>query len=271
VLSDAELLAIFLRTGVSGKTAVDLARELLQTYGGLRALLEADRARFCAMHGLGIAKYAQLQAVLEMARRHLAEQLQRADPLENPDVTRRYLASRLRHLPHEIFACLFLDNRHRVIIFEELFRGTIDGASVHPREVVKRALHHNAAAVILAHNHPSGVAEPSRADIQLTRRLVDALARWPRAGTSSGEGAQRAAGACKPGAADLKHQSKRGRRDGDPAAGHAGCALALGISRAGTSSSGRVTACRWPSRLPLPGAATTRHCCRSTVPPAAIP
>lgn len=175
-LSDAELLAIFLRTGVSGKTAVDLARELLQTYGGLRALLEADRERFCAMHGLGIAKYAQLQAVLEMARRHLAEQLRREDPLENPDITRRYLTSRLRHLPHEIFACLFLDNRHRVITFEELFRGTIDGASVHPREVVKRALYHNAAAVILAHNHPSGVAEPSRADIELTRRLVDALA-----------------------------------------------------------------------------------------------
>jgi DNA repair protein RadC len=175
-LSDAELLAIFLRTGVSGKTAVDLARDLLQDYGGLRALLETERTRFCATRGLGTAKYAQLQAVLEMARRHLAEQLQREDPLENPDVTRRYLVSRLRHLPHEIFACLFLDNRHRVISYEELFRGTIDGASVHPREVVKRALHHNAAAVILAHNHPSGVAEPSRADIQLTRRLIDALA-----------------------------------------------------------------------------------------------
>jgi DNA repair protein RadC len=175
-LSDAELLAIFLRTGVCGRTAVDLARDLLRAYGGLRALLEADRRGFCATHGLGIAKYTQLQAVLEIARRHLAEQLQRVDPLENPQVTRRYLASRLRHLPHEIFACLFLDNRHRVIVFEELFRGTIDGASVHPREVVKRALHHNAAAVILAHNHPSGVAEPSRADMQLTRRLVDALA-----------------------------------------------------------------------------------------------
>jgi DNA repair protein RadC len=175
-LSDAELLAIFLRTGVRGKTAVDVARELLQSYGGLRALLEADRQGFCATHGLGAAKYAQLQAVLEMARRHLAEQLRRTEPLENPAVTRRYLASRLRHLPHEVFACLFLDNRHRVITYEELFRGTIDGASVHPREVVKRALFHNAAAVILAHNHPSGVAEPSRADMQLTRRLVDALA-----------------------------------------------------------------------------------------------
>ncbi|UCC57108.1 MAG: DNA repair protein RadC [Gammaproteobacteria bacterium] len=174
-LSDAELLAIFLRTGVNGKTAVDLARELLQAWGGLRPLLEANRQDFCGHHGLGAAKYAQLQAVLEIARRHLLEELQRQDALENPDATRRYLASRLRHLGHEVFACLFLDNRHRVIAFEELFFGTIDGASVHPREVVKRSLHYNAAAVILAHNHPSGVAEPSRADIGLTRRLSDAL------------------------------------------------------------------------------------------------
>jgi len=114
--------------------------------------------------------------VLELARRHMQAQLQREDVLENPGMTRRYLSSRLRHYRHEVFACLFLDNRHRVIAFEELFRGTIDGASVHPREVVRQALQHNAAAVILAHNHPSGVAEPSRADIQLTRRLVDALA-----------------------------------------------------------------------------------------------
>ena len=175
-LSDAELLAIFLRNGISGKTAVDLARELLQGFGGLRALLEADRHQFCTHHGLGNAKYAQLQAVLEMTRRHLQEQLHREDSLENPETTRHFLVSRLRHLPHEVFACLFLDNRHRVIVFEELFRGTIDGASVHPREVVRSALQHNAAAVILSHNHPSGVAEPSRADIQLTRRLMDALA-----------------------------------------------------------------------------------------------
>ena len=175
-LSDAELLAIFLRTGVAGKTAVDLARELLQSFGGLRQLLEAERSCFCAHHGLGQAKFAQLQAVLEMARRHLQAELHRSDSLENPDATRRFLKSRLRHHRCEVFACLFLDNRHRVIIFEELFRGTIDGASVHPREIVRRALQHNAAAVILAHNHPSGVAEPSRADIQLTRRLTDALA-----------------------------------------------------------------------------------------------
>ncbi len=175
-LADAELLAIVLRTGVQGKTAVDLARELLSDFGGLRALLESDRQQFCSRHGLGLATYAQLQALLELARRHLQEQLRRDDMLEHPEATRRFLSSRLRHYQQEVFACLFLDNRHRVILFEELFRGTIDGASVHPREVVRRALQHNAAAVILAHNHPSGVAEPSRADIQLTRRLTDALA-----------------------------------------------------------------------------------------------
>jgi DNA repair protein RadC len=175
-LSDAELLAIFLRTGVAGKTAVDLARELINQFGGLRPLLEADRKTFCAGHGLGDAKYTLLQAVLEMSRRHLLETLRRGDALESPEATRRFLAARLRDRPHEVFACLFLDNRHRVIAFEELFHGTIDGASVHPREVVKRTLAHNAAALILAHNHPSGVAEPSHADQAITRRLCDALA-----------------------------------------------------------------------------------------------
>ena len=175
-LSDAELLAIFLRTGVAGKTAVDLARQLLADFGGLRPLLDADQQQFCAQHGLGEASFALLQAVLEMGRRHLQALLQRMDCLENPAATRQYLASRLRHLPHEVFACLFLDNRHRVIAFEELFQGTIDGASVHPREVLRQVLKHNAAAVIFAHNHPSGVTEPSRADIKLTRRLADALA-----------------------------------------------------------------------------------------------
>jgi len=175
-LSDAELLAIFLRTGLPGKTAVDLARELLGEYGGLRALLEADRRAFCRAGGLGPAKYAQLQAVLEMGRRHLYETLQRGDALGSPADTRRFLLARLRDFPHEVFACLFLDNRHRVIEFAEMFRGTIDGTSVHPREVVKQALAINAAAVIFAHNHPSGVAEPSHADLHLTRRLKDALA-----------------------------------------------------------------------------------------------
>ncbi|HLP30524.1 MAG TPA: DNA repair protein RadC [Geothrix sp.] len=175
-LSDAELLAIFLRTGVRGKTAVDLARELLTAFGGLRPLLEADPRRFCAAHGLGQAKYVQLQATLELARRHLLATLERGDVLGSPEATRRYLALRLRDRPQEVFAVLFLDNRHRVIAFEELFHGTIDGASVHPREVVRQAMGHNAAAVILAHNHPSGVAEPSRADESITRRLREALA-----------------------------------------------------------------------------------------------
>ena len=175
-LSDAELLAIFLRTGIAGCSAVELARRLVNEYGGLRTLFQADRKRFCATKGLGNAKYAQLQAVLELARRHLAENLMRSDALKNPAETRRYLTARLRDYPYEVFACLFLDTRHRVISYEELFRGTIDGASVHPREVVRRALQHNAAAVILAHNHPSGIAEPSDADRRITTRLKDALA-----------------------------------------------------------------------------------------------
>ena len=175
-LSDAELLAIFLRTGITGKTAVDLARDLLDQYGSLRALLDAGQSQFCNSKGLGTAKYAQLQATLEMGRRHLDERLRRDHVLANPAETRRFLSAKLRDHAHEVFACLFLDTRHRVIQFEELFFGTIDGASVYPREVVKRALHHNAAAVILAHNHPSGIAEPSQADINITQRLYNALA-----------------------------------------------------------------------------------------------
>ncbi len=175
-LTDAELWALFLRTGVTGKTAVDLARELLEGFGGLRPLLEADKKAFCAGNGLGEAKYAQLQASLEMGRRHLFESVRRGDVLSSPQDTRAFLTLQLRDAPSEVFACLFLDNRHRVIAFEELFQGTIDGANVHPREVVKRALHHNAAALILAHNHPSGVAEPSQADRRITNRLKDALA-----------------------------------------------------------------------------------------------
>lgn len=175
-LSDAELLAIFLRTGVRGRSALDLARELLQRFGGLRALLSAPRDTFCAAPGLGDAKYAQLQATLELGRRHLGEHLQRGSPLQSPEDTARVLQARLRDYPFEVFAVLFLDNRHRVLAFEELFRGTIDGASVHPREVVRSALRHNAAAVILCHNHPSGVAEPSDADRRITARLRDALA-----------------------------------------------------------------------------------------------
>lgn len=174
-LSDAELLAIFLRTGVRGKTALDLARELIQRFGGLRALLDADKEKFCAAHGLGEAKFVQLQAVLELSRRYLAEGLQRGNSLSSPEDTRYYLSAQLRSCPHEVFACLFLDTRHRVISFDELFYGTIDGASVYPREVLRRAMQHNAAAVIFAHNHPSGVAEPSSSDVQITQRLIDVL------------------------------------------------------------------------------------------------
>jgi len=176
VLSDAELLAIFLRTGVAGKTAVDVARELLAQFGGLRPLLAAERAALCAAPGLGDAKYAQLMAALEMGRRHLGEALTRGVVLESSRDTREYLKACLRDLTHEVFCGLFLDNRHRVIAFEELFAGTLNGTAVYPREVVKYALRHNAAAVIFAHNHPSGVAEPSRADEVLTARLKEALA-----------------------------------------------------------------------------------------------
>lgn len=175
-LSDAELLAIFLRTGTRGLTAVDLARRLLEQFGGLKPLLDARESEFCIHPGLGRAKYAQLQAVLEMARRHLFENMQRGDALCSPDDTRHYLHAELHSYPHEVFACLFLDNRNRVLAFEKLFYGTIDGASVYPREVVRRAIDNNAAAVIFAHNHPSGVAEPSSADRQITQRLKDALA-----------------------------------------------------------------------------------------------
>ena len=175
VLSDAELLAIFLRTGVAGKSAVDLARELILAYGGIRALLEADYDTFCSAPGLGLAKYTQLQAILEMSRRHLRETLRRGAALENPQQTRDYLVSELRGYENEVFSCLFLDNRHRVVKFEKLFFGTINRATVHPREVVKRALKHNAAAVILSHNHPSGVSEPSQADIDITKHLKEAL------------------------------------------------------------------------------------------------
>jgi DNA repair protein RadC len=174
-LTDAELLAIFLRTGTQGKSAVDLSRDLLSEFGSLQALLSAEQARFCQSHGLGQAKYAQLQAVLEMARRHFQEILQRGNALTSPEITRAYLSAQLRGLSYEVFACLFLDNQHRVMVWEELFRGTIDGASVYPREVAKRALFHNAAAVIFAHNHPSGINEPSQADRHITDKLKQAL------------------------------------------------------------------------------------------------
>ncbi|MEP1215218.1 MAG: DNA repair protein RadC [Marinobacter sp.] len=174
-LSDAELLAIFLRTGTPGMPVMALARHLTENFGGLRGLMTASRRQFCGIKGLGTAKYAQVQAAMEMARRVMDEPLRQGDPLRSPEDTRRFLCSRLGTYPHEVFSGLFLDNRHRVIQYRELFRGTIDGAAVYPREVVRQALEFNAAAVIFAHNHPSGVAEPSQADISLTRRLKEAL------------------------------------------------------------------------------------------------
>jgi DNA repair protein RadC len=175
-LSDAELLAVFLRSGVAGHTALDLGRGLLVRFGDLRRVLDAERIELCGTPGLGNARYAELQACLELGRRYLESRLRRGRSLGSPSDTRRFLTARLRRYQHEVFACLFLDNRHRLICFEELFRGTVNGASVHPREVAKRALAHNAAALIIAHNHPSGVAEPSEADRALTSRIGDAMA-----------------------------------------------------------------------------------------------
>jgi len=173
-LSDAELLAVLLGSGVRGKDAIALGRELLQHAGSLGALLSRPEREVRAV-GLGPAKRARIAAALELARRSLAEQLQERPSLGNPRDSGDYLSARLRHLPYEVFGCLYLDNRHRVLSFEELFRGTVDGASVHPREVVRACLKHNASAVIFAHNHPSGVAEPSAADRAITHELRDAL------------------------------------------------------------------------------------------------
>ncbi|HUW99025.1 MAG TPA: DNA repair protein RadC [Acidiferrobacter sp.] len=175
-LSDAELLAIVLRTGVSGKTAVDLGRDLLNRFGGLRGLLTVEQRAFCEAQGLGPAKYALVRAVLEMGRRHLGESLRRDAVLSSALATRHYLLASFRDRAREVFACLFLDTRHRLLTQEILFEGTLDGAAVYPREVVKRALVHNAAAAIFVHNHPSGHAEPSAADRNLTVHLADALA-----------------------------------------------------------------------------------------------
>jgi DNA repair protein RadC len=175
-LSDAELLAVFLGSGLRGESAVDLGRSLLQRHGGLRALLERAPAELQRIRGLGAARTARLLAALELASRHLAAGLDRGEALSDPGRAGHYFSARLRGHPHEVFAVLFLDTRHRTIAFEELFRGGIDGAEVHPREVVRRCLAHNAAAVILGHNHPSGVSEASAADRAITRRLSEALA-----------------------------------------------------------------------------------------------
>ncbi len=170
-LSDAELLAVFLGSGRRGQTAVDLGRSLLVGAGGLKSLLDAPHGK----PDIGQVAWCRLCAALELGKRYLDAELRSGETLSDPSASARYLKSRLGAYPYEVFACLFLDNRHRVIAFEELFRGSIDGASVHPREVVRRCLVHNAAAVIFAHNHPSGVAEPSAADRAITRRLRESL------------------------------------------------------------------------------------------------
>ena len=175
-LTDAELLALFLRVGTRGQSAVDLARNLLAHFGGLCRLCNASADEFAAVPGVGLAKYAQLQAVMELARRALAERLGEGALFDSPEVVRDWLQLHLSHLPYETFCILLLDARHCLIEAVDLFRGTLTQTSVYPREVVKLALGRNAASVILAHNHPSGVAEPSHADELLTRGLRDALA-----------------------------------------------------------------------------------------------
>lgn len=175
-LSDAELLAIFLRVGVKGKSAVDLARDLLTRFGSLNGIFAADRESLTEVKGIGASKYAQLQAIFEMSRRALAEEMQARDVLGSPGQVRDYLCLKLGSLTREVFMVLFLDAQNRVLAQEEMFSGTLTQTSVYPREVVKRALHYNAASVIFAHNHPSGVAEQSRADELLTVALKQALA-----------------------------------------------------------------------------------------------
>lgn len=174
-LSDAELLAIFLRVGTRGQSAIELARALIQHFGSLRQLIGASQKQFCAHPGMGPAKYTQLQATLEMSKRCFHHEIQESDALTSPEATRNFLRSAIIHKKQEVFGCLFLNNQHQVLKFEELFQGTIDSASVYPREVVSKVIENNAAAVIFCHNHPSGSAKPSQADIELTRRLVKAL------------------------------------------------------------------------------------------------
>lgn len=174
-LSDAELVAILLRTGARGRSALELARDVLTRCGSLSGLLAADARALSSIAGLGLAKSTQVQAVLEIGRRALREKLDRGEALGSPHAVRDYLRLRLHGLPHEVFVGVFLDAQNRVVAVEELFRGTLTQTSVYPREIVKRALHHNAAATIFAHNHPSGVAEPSRADELLTQTLRHAL------------------------------------------------------------------------------------------------
>lgn len=175
-LSDSELLALFLRVGVRGRSAVELGRDLLQQFGSIHGLFAASLPQLSAVHGIGPAKYAELQAVMELAQRAIGEQLQAGHALASPDAVRQYLRMNMGRQQHESFVVLFLDVKNRLLASEEMFRGTLTHTSVYPREVVKAALRHNAASIMLAHNHPSGTTEPSEADLVLTRALVQALA-----------------------------------------------------------------------------------------------
>ena len=175
-LSDPELLALLLRVGVKGRSAVELGRDLLQEFGSIGGLFGASLVQFSAVHGMGPAKYAELQAVMELAQRAIGEQLQAGHLLGSPDAVRQYLRMNMGRQQHESFVVLFLDVKNRLLTMKEMFRGTLTHTSVYPREVVKAALAYNAASVMLAHNHPSGTAEPSEADLVLTRALVQALA-----------------------------------------------------------------------------------------------
>ena len=174
-LSDAELLAIFLRVGVTGKSAVDLARDLLMQFGSLNGIFAATEHELSQIHGIGPSKYVQLQAIFEMSQRALSEQLQQRDVFTSPQAVRDYLVLKLGGLTREVFLVLFLDTQNRLLASEEMFSGSLSETSVYPREVLKRALHHNAASVIFAHNHPSGIAQQSQADELLTKQLRQAL------------------------------------------------------------------------------------------------
>jgi len=174
-LSDSELLAIFLRTGMKGCSAVELANRLLVSFGGLNPLLTANEAQFCEHLGLGPAKFAQLNAVLEMSKRYYQHDLSKKIVLTSSSAASDYLNQLLKHLPYEVFMVIYLDSQHQLISCDELFRGTINAANVYPRELVREVMKHNATAVILAHNHPSGIAQPSDADRRITDRIVDAL------------------------------------------------------------------------------------------------
>ena len=174
-LSEAELLAVFFRSGSSADSAVNISSRLLARFGGLRGLMHAPDEQLSVENGIGASRLATIRALPELARRYFEATLPMGQAIRSPADTEEFLVARLRDLPHELFCCLYLDNRHRIIHFEELFRGTIDGTGVYPREVVKQSLAVNAAAIILAHNHPSGVAEPSQADERITRRIKAAL------------------------------------------------------------------------------------------------